>query len=63
MAEAPLKNQIIGWLRNQSYWLQYSGNELLEGALISDALLNKTCNYFKEDLELTELAEGREPSL
>jgi hypothetical protein len=34
MAEIPLKNQIIGWLKNQSYWLQYSGNELLEGALI-----------------------------
>ena len=61
MAEIPLKNQIIGWLKNQSYWLQYSGNELLEGAAIDDALVNKTYNYFKEDLELIELADGRLP--
>lgn len=61
MAEIPLKNQIIGWLKNQSYWLQYSGNELLEGAEINDALVNTTYNYFKEDLELTELADGRTP--
>lgn len=61
MAEIPLKNQIIGWLKNQPYWLQYSGNELLEGAAINDALVNKTYNYFKEDLELTKLAVGRTP--
>lgn len=61
MAETPLKNQIIGWLKNQSYWLQYSGNELLEGGSIDDALVNNTYNYFKEDLELIELAEGRDP--
>lgn len=61
MAEIPLKNQIIGWLKNQSYWLQYSGNELLEGAAIDDALVSKTYVYFKEDVELTELADGRTP--
>jgi len=61
MAETPLKNQIIGWLKSQSYWLQYSGNELLEGAAINDALINTTYNYFKEDWELTELADGRLP--
>ena len=61
MAETPLKNQIIGWLKNQSYWLQYSGNELLEGMAIDDAFVNKTYNYFKEDLELTELVDGRLP--
>lgn len=59
MADIRLKNQIIGWLKNQSYWLQYSGNEILEGAAINDALLSKTYIFFKEDLELTELAEGR----
>lgn len=61
MADIPLKNQIIGWLKNQSYWLQYSGNEILEGAAINDALVSETYNYFKEDLELTELADGRIP--
>ena len=61
MAETPLKNQIIEWLKNHSYWLQYSGNELLEGTDLNDALLNKTFNYFKEDLELTELAVVRTP--
>jgi energy-coupling factor transporter ATP-binding protein EcfA2 len=61
MAEIPLKNQIIGWLQNQSYWLQYSGNELLEGASINDALVNTTYNYFKEDWELVELANERTP--
>ena len=49
MAETPLKNQIIEWLKNQYYWLQYSGNELLEGAELNDAFVNKTFNYFKED--------------
>lgn len=61
MAETPLKNQIIEWLKNQYYWLQYSGNELLEGAELNDAFVNKTFNYFKEDLELTELAVVRTP--
>lgn len=61
MAEIPLKNQIIGWLKNQSYWLQYSGNELLEGATINDALVNTTYNYFKEDWELVELSNERTP--
>jgi hypothetical protein len=46
MAATPLKNQIIEWLKNQSYWLQYSGNELLEGAAINDALVSKTYVYF-----------------
>jgi len=61
MAEIPLKNQIIGWLRNQSYWLQYSGNELLEGAAIDDTIVNNTYVYFKEDWKLTKLADGRKP--
>jgi len=61
MAGIPLKNQIIGWLKNQSYWLQYSGNELLEGAAIDDALVSESYIYFKEDLELTELTEERIP--
>lgn len=59
MAEIPLKNQIIEWLKNQYYWLQYSGNEVLEGAEINEALIETAYKYFKEDFELTELTDER----
>src|ERR1035437_7766787 len=59
MPVIPLKNQIIEWLKNQYYWLQYAGNEFLEGAEINDALVTTAYTYFKEDLNLTELADGR----
>ena len=61
MPVTPLKNQIIDWLKNQYYWLQYAGNELLEGVEINDALVTSAYTYFKEDLELTELPDGRIP--
>lgn len=61
MPVIPLKNQIIEWLRNQHHWLQCAGNELLEGVEITDALVNTAYNYFKEDLNLTELSDGRTP--
>jgi energy-coupling factor transporter ATP-binding protein EcfA2 len=61
MPVIPLKNQIIDWLKNQHYWLQYAGNELLEGAEITDALVTIAYTYFKEDLELKELPDGRTP--
>lgn len=61
MPVIPLKNQIIEWLRNQHQWLQYAGSELLEGGEITDALVNTAYTYFKEDLELTELSDGRIP--
>lgn len=44
-----LKNQIIEWLKKQPYWLQFSGNLILEGQKIDDAFLEATLNYFKEE--------------
>jgi energy-coupling factor transporter ATP-binding protein EcfA2 len=57
MSEIPLKNQIINWLKNQQYWFQYSGNEILEGNEISEKLVEETYTYFKEDLGLIERNE------
>ena len=57
MSEIPLKNQIINWLKNQQYWFQYSGNEILEGNEISEKLVEQTYTYFKEDLGLIENTE------
>lgn len=61
MPMTPLKNQIIEWLKNQYYWLQYAGSELLEGGEMTDALVTTTYTFFKEDLKLTEPPAGRIP--
>ncbi|MDZ4810659.1 MAG: AAA family ATPase [Bacteroidota bacterium] len=61
MIEVPLKNQIIDWLKNQYYWLQYAGNEVLEGIEINDALIDTAYKYFKEDFKLTEQTDVRTP--
>lgn len=55
MAEKPLKNDIIDWLKGHDYWLQYSGNRLLEGETISDELATITYLLFKEDYGLKEI--------
>ena len=52
MPETPLKNKIISWLKAYDYWIQYAGNRLLEGENVSDALVNKTYQLFKEDYGL-----------
>ncbi|PTN04480.1 AAA domain-containing protein [Mangrovibacterium marinum] len=49
MCKAILKNQIIEWLRNQPYWLQFSGNQILEGQVIDENLLSNTLTFFKEE--------------
>jgi hypothetical protein len=36
MSTPILKNQIIDWLKNQPYWLQFSGNQILEGQVIDE---------------------------
>ena len=59
MPRIPLKNQIIEWLKTQPYWLQYSGNVLLESASLSDENIQETYNYFKEDCNLKEIFEER----
>ena len=61
MSELPLKNQIIEWLKTQQYWYQYAGNQILEGAQISEALIKETFNFFKQDASLIELGKEREP--
>jgi len=56
MSTPILKNQIIDWLKNQPYWLQFSGNQILEGQSIDENLLSNTLIYFKEEngLKLVE---------
>lgn len=59
MPDTPLKNDIINWLRNQNYWLQYAGNQLLEGSEVDDILVDKTYQIFKEEWALTPITEQR----
>ncbi len=54
-----LNNQIINWLKHQDYWLQFSGNRLLEGESVTDELATITYKLFSEDWELVEKAEER----
>jgi energy-coupling factor transporter ATP-binding protein EcfA2 len=61
MATISLKNQIIEWLKTQNYWLQYAGNEVLEGAEINDTLVDNAYKYFKEDFALSELIALKTP--
>jgi len=60
MSKTPLKNQIIGWLKNFDYWFQYAGNKLLEGETITDEFATTTYVLFKEDCGLKEKKEERE---
>lgn len=55
MSNPILKNQIIDWLKNQPYWLQFSGNQVLEGHPIDDSLISDTLILFKEDNGLKEI--------
>ncbi|MFA5300624.1 MAG: AAA family ATPase, partial [Lutibacter sp.] len=61
MNDVSLKNQIIHWLKNQPYWFQYAGNQLLEGVEINNALLNVTYTFFKEDNGLKVIEGERTP--
>ena len=45
-----LKNQIIDWLKNQPYWIQLPGNQILEGQVIDEAFLAITLKFFKEEM-------------
>lgn len=56
-----LKNQIIEWLKNQPYWLQYSGNQILEGQVIDETLLSNTLIYFNEDNGLKTIENEQTP--
>lgn len=56
-----LKNQIIEWLKNQPYWLQFSGNQILEGQVIDETLLSNTLIYFKEDTGLKSIENEQTP--
>lgn len=59
MSANSLKNKIIEWLRPQSYWLQYAGNEILEGVELDVNLIDLTYRYFKEDEGLSYLKDDR----
>lgn len=56
-----LKNQIIEWLRNQPYWLQFSGNQILEGQSIDETLLTDTLTFFKEENGLKPVENEQTP--
>jgi energy-coupling factor transporter ATP-binding protein EcfA2 len=58
-----LKNQIIGWLKNQPYWLQFSGNQILEGQSIDETLLSNTLSFFKEEYGLKSAKNEQTPIL
>ena len=60
MPEIPLKNKIIAWLRGYDYWFQYSGNRLLEGECVDDALVDTTYQLFNEDYGLKPIEVERE---
>ncbi|MDF0720854.1 hypothetical protein P0M11_12675 [Kaistella sp. PBT33-4] len=60
MAEIPLKNKIIAWLKGYDYWFQYAGNKLLEGEDVNDALVDTTYQLFKEDYGLKSIEAERE---
>jgi energy-coupling factor transporter ATP-binding protein EcfA2 len=55
----PLKDNIIAWLKNYDYWLQYSGNRLLEGENVNDILTETTYQLFKEDYGLKTIDQER----
>jgi energy-coupling factor transporter ATP-binding protein EcfA2 len=61
MSTTILKNQIIEWLRNQPYWLQFSGNQILEGHSINETLLSNTLTYFKEENGLKPVEKEQSP--
>lgn len=54
MPEQTLKNSIISWLRGFPYWMQYAGNEILEGGELSDEKLETTFRLFLQDADLTD---------
>ena len=59
MAETPLKNKIISWLKGYDYWFQYAGNQLLEGENVSAGLVDTTYQLFKEDYNLKAIESKR----
>lgn len=59
MPETPLKNQIIAWLEEYPYWLQFAGNKILEGENLLPALVEETYQFFLEDSKLTALTSVR----
>lgn len=61
MTDVPLKNQIIEWLRKQYYWFQHAGNHLLEGNDVDEGLIQIAYQFFREDLELCDIAGERTP--
>ncbi len=50
-----LKNQIIDWLKNQEYWFQYAGKQMLQGAEITDEFVTTVFNIFKEEYGLSPI--------
>lgn len=61
MGNPILKNQIIDWLKKQPYWLQFSGNQILQGKAIVDTLLSNTLTIFKEENGLKSVEKEQIP--
>lgn len=61
MSTPILKNQIIDWLKNQPYWLQFSGNQILEGQSIDENFLSNTLIFFKEENGLKPVENEQTP--
>lgn len=61
MAVPILKNQIIAWLKEQDYWLQYAGNKLIEEGIVNADLLDNTYKLFCEEYELSPLTIEQTP--
>ena len=55
MSSLKLKNQIIEWLEAQPYWLQFAGNQILEGCKIDKTLIVPTYIFFKENNGFKEI--------
>lgn len=60
MSEIPLKNQIINWLKENKYWIQFAGSRILEGESISDEFVNEIYSKLKQELGLAEVQENSE---
>ncbi len=54
MPNQRLKTQIIEWLNEKPYWLQYLGGHILENGTITEDLLDSAYLFFKEDVGLAK---------
>lgn len=56
LATDSLKNQIIIWVKEQDYWLQYASKKLMSGEPVTEPLLSDVYRIFKEEYRLSAIA-------